>query len=71
VLHIFTNETRGSVLWLDSAKNFEEAKSKAKKFYADQPAEYFNLVVPIPNTGQPGHRPSDVGADLESRITGD
>jgi hypothetical protein len=41
VLHIFINGPRGSVVWLDSAKNFEEAKSKAKKFYADQPAEYF------------------------------
>jgi hypothetical protein len=29
---IFTNELRGSVLWLDSAKDFEEAKGKAKKF---------------------------------------
>jgi hypothetical protein len=38
---IFINEPRGSVLWLDSAKDFEEAKSKAKKFYAEQQAEYF------------------------------
>ena len=38
---IFINEPRGSVHWLDSAKYFEEAKSKAKKFYAEQQAEYF------------------------------
>ena len=41
---IFINEPRGSVNWLDSAKDFEEAKSKAKKrrkFYAEQQAEYF------------------------------
>ena len=38
---IFTKEPRGSVLWLDSAKDFEEAKSKATKFYAEHQAEYF------------------------------
>ena len=38
---IFINEPRGSVLWLDSAKDFEEAKSKATKFYAEHQAEYF------------------------------
>ena len=38
---IFTKEPRGSVLWLDSAEDFEEAKSKAKKFYEEHQAEYF------------------------------
>ena len=38
---IFINEPRGSVHWLDSAKDFEEAKRKAKKLYAGHPAEYF------------------------------
>jgi hypothetical protein len=37
---IFINKPRGSVRWLGSAKDFDEAKSKAKKFYAEQPAEY-------------------------------
>ena len=37
---IFINEPRGSVLWLDSAKDFDEAKSKAKKFYTKHQAEY-------------------------------
>jgi hypothetical protein len=41
MFHIFINKPRGSVLWLDSAKDLEEAKSKAKKFYAAQQAEYF------------------------------
>jgi hypothetical protein len=41
MLHIFINERRGSAFWLDSANNFEEAMTKAKKFYSDQPAEYF------------------------------
>ena len=38
---IFRNERRGSVLWLDSAKDFEEAESKAKKFYAERQADYY------------------------------
>ena len=38
---IFINEPRGSVLWLDSAEDLEEAKSKATKFYAEHQAEYF------------------------------
>jgi hypothetical protein len=37
---ILINEPRGSVLWLESKRDFEEAKSKVKKFYAEQPAEY-------------------------------
>ena len=41
MFHIFRNERRGSALWLDSANNFQEAESKAKKFYAEQQAEYF------------------------------
>lgn len=40
MFNIFTSEARGSVLWLDSAKDFEEAKSKARKFYAEHQAEY-------------------------------
>ena len=38
---IFTKEPRGSVLWLDSAEDFEEAKRKTTKFYAEHQAEYF------------------------------
>jgi hypothetical protein len=38
---IFINEPRGSVLWLASAKDFEEAKRKTTKFYAEHQAEYF------------------------------
>ena len=38
---IFTNEPRSGAVWLDSAKDFEEAKSKAQRFYAEHQAEYF------------------------------
>lgn len=40
MIDIFRNDTRGC-LWLDTAKNFEEAKSKAKVLYEKLPAEYF------------------------------
>ena len=38
---IFRNEPRGSVLWLCTTKDYEEAESKVKKFYAEHQAEYF------------------------------
>jgi hypothetical protein len=38
---LFVNEPRGSVLWLDSAKDFEEAKRKTKELYAEHPGEYY------------------------------
>ena len=41
VLDIFRSEARGRLLWVGTAKNFEEAKSKAKQSYLDNPTEYY------------------------------
>ena len=40
MLDIFRSEARGRLLWVGTAKNFEEAKSKAKQSYLDNPREY-------------------------------
>lgn len=38
---IFRSEARGRVFWVGTAKNFDEAKSKAKQLYFDHPTEYY------------------------------
>lgn len=40
MIDIFRHDPRGS-LWLETAQDFEEAKSKVKTLYAERPAEYF------------------------------
>lgn len=41
MLDIFRSDARGCVLWVGTEKNFEEAKSKAKQLYLDNPTEYY------------------------------
>ncbi len=41
MLDIFRTAPRGRVFWVGTAKNFEEAKSKAKQLYVEYPTEYY------------------------------
>ena len=41
MLDIYRTAPRGRVFWVGTAKNFEEAKSKAMQLYLDEATEYY------------------------------